>query len=224
MKTQFAVLGLGRFGTSFALTLAENNVDVIAIDNQEKSIRDLQNKVTYALEGDVTDIEVLKEAGVGNVDVAVVSIGENIAVSIMVVMHLKELGIKSIIAKAVTDVHGKALKLLGVEKVVFPERDMARRVANNIVRPEFFEHLELSPGYRIVEIQSPKIFVGKNVMDTELRSKYGATLIAIRRDIKDGDETSEKWNINPLWSDMIKDNDTLIVLASVSDIDKLMNL
>jgi trk system potassium uptake protein TrkA len=164
----------------------------------------------------------LRSVGVQNVDTAIVSIGENIEASILVVMLLKELGIRNIIAKAVTTLHGKVLQNLGVNRIIFPERDMAIRVAHSLIRPSVLEQLELSQEYSIVELPTPDNLIGKTLKDTQLRTRYGVNLIAIKRRI-----TTEKgiikdsWNVNPLPTDTIEKEDILVLIGLNEDLDKM---
>ena len=222
MKKHYAVIGLGRFGFSVAKTLAKYDAEVIAIDSQEERVKKAADFVTYAVQLDAIDEKALRSVGVQNVDTAIVSIGENIEASILVVMLLKELGIKNIIAKAVTTLHGKVLENLGVNRIIFPERDMAIRVAHSLIRPSVLEQLELSQEYSIVELPTPGNLVGKTLKDTQLRTKYGVNLIAIKRKI-----TTEKgiikdsWNVNPLPTDTIEKEDILVLIGLNEDLDKI---
>jgi len=218
MKKQFAVIGLGRFGSAVALGLAGEKCDVLAIDRDENRVKEVADHVTLAVQMDAMDDRALREAGVQNVDVAVVSIGEDVEASILVVMMLRELGLRNIVAKAVNDLHGKVLTRIGVQKVVYPEREMAQRVARSLVRPEFLEYLELSPEYSIVELPAPSFLWGRVIRDTSLRTEYGVSIIAIK---SGGSGESEALNINPHPSDIIREGDLLIVLGSDRDIERL---
>jgi trk system potassium uptake protein len=222
MKKHYAVIGLGRFGFSVAKTLAKYDAEVIAIDSQEERVKKAADFVTYAVQLDAIDEKALRSVGVQNVDTAIVSIGENIEASILVVMLLKELGIRNIIAKAVTTLHGKVLENLGVNRIIFPERDMAIRVAHSLIRPSVLEQLELSQEYSIVELPTPSNLIGKTLKDTQLRTRYGVNLIAIKRKI-----TTEKgiikdsWNVNPLPTDTIEKEDILVLIGLNEDLDKI---
>lgn len=222
MKKHYAVIGLGRFGFSVAKTLAKYDAEVIAIDSEEERVKKAADFVTYAVQLDAIDEKALRSVGVQNVDTAIVSIGENIEASILVVMLLKELGIRNIIAKAVTTLHGKVLQNLGVNRIIFPERDMAVRVAHSLIRPSVLEQLELSQEYSIVELPTPDNLIGKTLKDTQLRTRYGVNLIAIKRKI-----TTEKgiikdsWNVNPLPTDIIEEEDILVLIGLNEDLDKM---
>lgn len=221
MKKQFAVIGLGRFGYSIAKTLAELGCEIIAIDKDEERVRKISDFVTHAVQLEAMDEKSIRSVGIQNVDVAVVSIGENIEASILVVMILKEMGIKNIIAKAVTRMHGKVLENLGVNRVVYPEKEMAVRVAHALVKPNIIEQLELSQEYSIIELPAPEKFINKTLNDIQLRSKYGVNLIAIKRKISEQGRISEVWNVNPMATDIIQKDDVLVLIGSNEDLDKL---
>ncbi len=221
MKKQFAVIGLGRFGFAVALSLADKHCDVIAIDRDESKVRSIADQVTLAVQLDAMDEKALKEAGVQNVDVAIVSIAGNVEASILAVMILKELGVKKIMAKALNDLHGKVLSHIGVSDVIYPERDMAQRLAHNLVMPEFLEHIKLSPEYSIVELPAPDFLWGKTIVGTKLRSDYGISIIAIRRTYKSNDIKKESWHVNPPATETIQKDDILVLLGANTDIERL---
>jgi trk system potassium uptake protein TrkA len=221
MKRQFAVIGLGKFGSAVAETLAQSGKEVLAIDSDGSRVKAVADLVTIALELDAADEKALREAGVQNVDVAVVSIGEDIESSILVVMLLKELEVGEIIAKAVNDLHGKILRHIGVDRVVYPERDMAQRVAQSLIRPAFLEQIELSPEYSIVELPAPAFLWNKTIREGNLRAEYGISIIAIKRQFFVEGTKKVKWNINPAPDDLIQKEDVLVVLGANSDIEKL---
>ena len=216
-RQQFAVIGLGRFGSAMATTLAHLGQDVIGVDGEPERVRALADAVTQTIELDATDERALKAAGIQNVDVAVVSIGENIESSLLVVMLLKELGIKTIVAKAVTALHGRILQKLGVSRVVFPEREMATRMAHSLVIPNTIDYIELSRDYSIVDLPAPDAFVGKNLKQLELRPRFGLTLIAIKRRENDTEVT----NIAPGAEEVIKAGDVLALLGTTTDLKRL---
>jgi trk system potassium uptake protein TrkA len=211
VKRQFAVIGLGRFGSAMATTLAGLGHDVIGVDGDDNKVRELADTITQAIQLDATDEKALRAAGIQDVDVAVVSIGENIESSLLVVMQLKEVGIGTIVAKAVTPLHGKILEKLGVSRVIFPEREMAIRVAHSLVMPNVIDYIELSRDFSIVEIPAPPSFVGHTLKQLELRPRYGLTLVAIkRRAIPNGPEVT---NIAPSADEMIQKSDVLALLG-----------
>ena len=146
---QVAVIGAGRFGASVAITLAKHGCDVIVVDRDAERVQRISQSVAQAVQADCTDENALKSLGLENVDAAVVSIGEQMEASILVTMALKQMAIKMVVAKAVTESHGKILARVGADKVVFPERDMGVRLANALLHPSLLEHVEVSPGYRV---------------------------------------------------------------------------
>lgn len=219
MKKQFAIIGLGRFGHSMAETLIQSGCEVIAIDTDEDKIQAISDLATYAVQVDATDEKALRTIGLQNVDTAVVSIGEDIEASILIVMTLKELGVKEIVAKAVTPIHGKILRNLGVSRVVFPEREVAIRLANSLAQPAIIDYMDLSAGYSVMEIPAPQGILGSKVRDSRIRERYGVNLIAIRRKIPiitDAGETDfkEDLKINPDPDEEIAVGDILVVLGS----------
>jgi len=224
MKKSYAVIGLGRFGYSVAKTLADNKCEVIAIDRDEDRVKKLSEFVTFAVQLEAIDEKSLRSVGIQNVDVAVVSIGENIEASILVVMILREMGVKKIIAKAVTRLHGKVLENIGVDKVVYPERDMAIRVANSLIRPNIVEQLELSSEYSIIEAPAPDIISGKTLQQSQLRAKYGVNLIAIKKMEMEGGVRKEIWNVNPLPTDVIRKGDLLVLIGRNEQLENFMGL
>jgi len=219
---QFGVIGLGRFGSAMALTLTELGHDVIGVDGDEAPVQQLADLITHALQIDATDQKALRAAGIQDVDVAVVSIGENIESSLLVVMQLRELGIDTIVAKAVTPLHGRILEKLGVSRVIFPEREMAIRVAHSLVMPNVIDYIELSRDFSIVELPAPETFVAHTLKQLELRPRLGLTLIAIKRH---SDESGAVvTNIAPAADETIRNGDILVLLGSNERLNKLEGL
>ncbi|HYU80623.1 MAG TPA: TrkA family potassium uptake protein [Vicinamibacterales bacterium] len=211
-RRSFAVIGLGRFGAAMATTLAGLGHDVTGIDGDEDKVRELADVISLAMQLDATDERALRGAGIKDVDVAVVSIGENIEASLLVVTLVKELGIKKIIAKAVTPLHGRILEKLGVTRVVFPERETAIRIAHSLVLPNVLDYIELSNEYSIVEVPAPSEFVGKTLREIGLRSRFGLTTIAIKHTGRTGDGNFT--NIAPGPDDVVQSGDVLSLLGS----------
>jgi len=218
-RRQFAVIGLGRFGAAMATTLTELGQDVIGVDGEPERVRELAEVITQAIELDATDLRALKAAGIQDVDVAVVSIGENIESSLLVVMQLKEIGIKQIVAKAVTPLHGKILEKLGVTRVIFPEREMAIRVAHGLVTPDVIDYIELSRDISIVELPAADIFIGKTLKQLELRPRYGLTLIAIKR--RPAPDAPIVTLVAPSADEIIESGDILVLLGNNEKLNQL---
>lgn len=221
-KKQFGVIGLGRFGSAMALTLTELGHDVIGVDGDEARVQQLADVITHALQIDATDEKALRAAGIQDVDVAVVSIGENIESSLLVVMQLRELGIGTIVAKAVTPLHGRILEKLGVSRVIFPEREMAIRLAHSLVMPNVIDYIELSRDFSIVEVPAPEAFIGRTLKQLELRPRLGLTLIAIKRQGDAGGAVAT--NIAPAADEIIRAGDVLALLGSNERLNQLDQL
>lgn len=209
-KRHFAVIGLGRFGTAMANTLIGLGQDVLGIDSNEDAVQALSDRVPHLLSINASDPRALREAGVGDVDVAVVSIGDNIESSLLIVMALKEMGVKFLVAKATTDVHGRILERLGVDRVIYPEREAAVRMANSLVVPNVIDYISLSRDYSIIEIPAPAMFIGKSLRAIDLRAKHGLTLIAIKREVNGRMET----DVSPSADETILTGDVLALVGS----------
>jgi trk system potassium uptake protein TrkA len=221
-RRQFGVIGLGRFGSAIASTLTELGHDVIGVDADEARVQRLADVMTHAMQIDATDDKALRAAGIQDVDVAVVSIGENIESSLLVVMQLRELGVQTIVAKAVTPLHGRILEKLGVSRVIFPEREMAMRVAHSLVMPNVIDYIELSRDFSIVEVPAPDAFVGKTLKQLELRPRFGLMLIAIKR--RQPDSEGVVTSIAPPADEIIQPEDVLALLGSNERLNQLDRL
>ncbi len=222
-RRSFAVIGLGRFGSAMSKTLVELGQDVVGIDASEERVQHLADTLPSVLQLNATDERALRNAGIQDVDVAVISIGENIEASLLVVMLVKELGIPRIVAKAVTALHGRILEKLGVDRVIFPERDMAMRVAHSLVVPNVLDYIELSRDFSIIELPAPAEFAGKTLRELQLRPKYGLTLIALKR--HRGTNAPVTTNIAPQADDRIEAGDVLSLLGPnerLAELDKVL--
>jgi trk system potassium uptake protein TrkA len=192
---------------------------VIGVDGSEERVQELADVVTHAIQLDATDVRALRAAGIQDVDVAVVSIGENIESSLLVVMQLREIGIQTIIAKAVTPLHGRILEKIGVSRIVFPEREMGIRLAHGLVMPNVIDYIELSRDFSIIEIPAPASFVGRTLKQLELRPRFGLTLIAIKRRTSQSDGVVT--NIAPAADETIFEGDVLALLGSNDKLGQL---
>ncbi|MEN3034248.1 MAG: TrkA family potassium uptake protein [Aquificaceae bacterium] len=206
MKKVFGVIGLGKFGFNVAKTLAEGGAEVIACDIDEEKVRQIADIVNQVFILDATDEKALKESGIANADVVVVSIGENIEANILVTVQLIELGVREIIAKAVNSLHGKILERLGVRRVIHPERDMAIRLAHSLLVGGFIEEIPVANNYSVFEMLPVKRFHGKTLKELDLRRKYDMTVLAIKR--------GEQFIVNPSGDELILSQDVLIVLGN----------
>ena len=220
---QFAVVGLGRFGSSVAKTLAGKGHQVLAIDISEDMTQDISDEVTQAVCLDATDEKALRAVGIENVDVAIVGIGTNLEASILITLNLKEMGIKEIVCKAISEDHKKVLEKIGATKVIQPEREMGTRVANTLVSTSVIEHIELSGESSIVELIPPKDFIGKSLREIDVRAKFGLNVIAVKKRIPSASKKEEEeiLNVSPQAEDVINKGDILVVLGPNENIEKL---
>ena len=205
VSKQFAVIGMGRFGSSVARTLYEMDYEVMGIDESEERINENLQFVTHAVVADTTDERALRELGIRNFDVVVVAIGVDIQASILTTLTLKELGVKKIVAKAQNERHGQVLYKVGADRVVFPERDMGVRVAHNLVSSNVLDFIELAEDYSVAEVIVSSRMVGKTLRQLDIRAVYGVNVIAI----KNGDQ----FNITPNPDDVIHQGDVLVVVG-----------
>ncbi|WP_027626875.1 potassium channel family protein [Clostridium lundense] len=215
-KKQFAVIGLGRFGTSVAKTLYALGNDVLAVDSDEDMVQNISDSVTHSVQADGTDENSLRSLGIRNFDVAVVTIGSDLQASVMATLLLKELGVKYIIAKANNELHAKVLYKIGADRVVLPERDMGVRVAHNLVSSNILDYIELSPDYSIAEIVSPKEWHGKNLKQLSVRANYGINVVAIKKD--------NDINVSPNAEDIIEPGDIVVAIGGAEELSRLENL
>lgn len=206
MKKTIAVLGLGRFGTAVAKTLQDLGHDVLGIDMDSERMEQLAGVLTHTVVCDCTDEDALRSLGLRNFEMAVVAIGNNVEASILAVVLLKELGVPYVVAKATSDLHGRTLTKVGADRVIYPERDMAYRVAHSLLNGGVMDYIELSPEYTITEVAAPARFVGKTLRDLHLRGRFGITVMAIKR--------GNRINAAPLASDAIAEGDILVLLGS----------
>lgn len=213
---QFVVIGLGRFGSSVAETLAERGHDVLAIDRDEALVQELSTKVTHAVQADATDKNVMNALGIRNFDVAVVAIGSDVHSNILTTMILKELGVGYVVAKALDQLQGKVLEKVGADNVVYPERDMGVRIGLNLISSNVLDFIEFAPNYSIVEVMATDSMIGKTLTDLQFRSRFGVNVIALKE--------GERINISPAASDEIKAGDVLIVLGETQSLDRLKRL
>ena len=212
-KRQYVVIGLGGFGRSVALNLAQLGHEVLAVDNHEDSVERVAPYVTQAVQADATDEDVLHELGIADFDAAIVCIGSNSRDSILVTVLCKELGVPQVIAKAEDELHAKILRKVGADRVVFPEQDMGMRVARSLDAPGILEMMQLAAGYRIAEIPTPEAWCDQTLMDIHVRRKYGLSIIGIRR--------GKEFLASPGADARLHEGDTLLVMGKQGDIDAI---
>ena len=213
----FLVIGLGEFGKSVAKTLYSNNATVLVIDAKENLIKQALNEgiIEEAIILDATDEIALKKVVRDDFDTAFVSVGDNIQASILITLQLKELGVKNIICKAVNHTQEKVLYKIGATQVIFPEESMGEKVAYSVLRPTIIDYFKFAEDYFIYEVKVPKTYVGKSLMELNLRHKYEINILAV----KHGDG---KMNVTPDPNLRLDKEDLLIVLARENSIGKIV--
>ena len=222
---QFVVIGAGRFGRAVAITLVREGCQVLLLDHDAKRIQQMSELVTQAAQVDVTEEKALQSLDLGDMDVAVVSIGSDLEASILATMKLKEMGIKTVVAKAGSMAHSRILSRVGADMIVFPERDMAERIAKSLVSPTIFDYIEVSPGYTMMDIQVPDHLRGQTLGQANVRSEYGIDIVAIKRrspglDRQGQSELKEEVVIAPPASEVLGEKDVLVVIGEEEKINK----
>lgn len=210
-KSQYAVIGLGRFGSSLAKELVDLGYEVLGIDKNEEIVDDLSEVLTHTVVADSIDEEVLRSLGIRNFDCAVVAIGDDIQASILTTILLKDLGVKKVVAKALSVLHGKVLQKIGVDRVIFPERDMGVRVAHQLVSPNLLDYIELSKEYTIAELSATRKISGLSLKDLDTRARFGCSIVAINK--RDG------VIIAPTAEDTVDEKDVMVVIGTNEQID-----
>lgn len=213
---EFVVFGLGRFGTSVAITLAESGCEVLVVDDNEDKINEIAPFVTHAVRAHITDGDTLKTLGIKNFDGAVVAIGEDLEASVMTTILVKELGIPYILAKAQSDIQAKILKKVGADMVVFPEKETGVRIANNLIMGNFFDAVELSSTFSLIECDPLKDWIGKSLKELNLRARYKVNVIAIKR--------YDEINVTPDANEPIEADDVMIFIGQNEYLNNLQEI
>ena len=210
----YGIIGLGRFGSALARTLAEAGQEVIVLDKDEDKIKDMRKYTEYAFVTENLSQETLAETGIQNCDVVIVCIGEQVDVSILTTMRVIEMGIPHVISKALSAEQGAVLKKLGAE-VVYPERDMALRLGRKLLSNNFLDYVSLNNSVEIRQVQVPQPLIGRSVEETEIRQKYKLNIIAI--------ENGRDTNIEVTPDYRLKADDIIVVIGKVNNIDAFEN-
>ena len=216
MSKQVAVIGLGRFGNSLALTLHDAGYEVLAIDQDAEQVESISSEVTHAVRADATNEQALQKLGIGSVDVAVVAVGASIEDSVMVTILLKKLGVRYIVARADNELHGAILQSIGADKIVFPERDVAIRTGPILTMRGVVDFIPLGNGSGIVKAKATPYFIGKTLADLGLDpgGKVGAAVLMIQR--------GKEGILNPTIDEVVSHVDVLIIAGNTNEIDKLL--
>lgn len=212
MKKQFVVIGLGKFGGSLVEEFYHLGVEVLAIDQNQELVEKYSQFATHAVQANAISESVLKQLGISNIDHAIVSFGNNIEASILTTLLLKDLGVKQVWVKASNIYHQKVLEKIGADKVIHPERDMAKRIAHHVISEKMIDYIELSKNHSIVEIAAPPQMDNKSLMELDIRAKYGCNIIGIQR--------GEDIIVSPPAGEIVYHNDILIVIGHNRDLHR----
>lgn len=215
-RKEFVIFGVGDFGMNVAKTLSNSGATVMVVDKDENQLEKIVHEVTHTICADATNPEAMKQLGIRNYDGAIVGTGHSLETSVLITMQLKEMEVPFIMVKASTDIEGRILTRVGADKVIFPDREMGIRVGNDIINGNYFEAIELSDEYSIVDMAVPSVWVGKSLQQLNIRSRYGVSIIGIRG--------LEEININPAAEYKLKEQDVLIVLGHNTEIQRLREM
>jgi trk system potassium uptake protein TrkA len=225
-RQYFVVVGLGTFGLTVASELLKKGCQVTAIDKNEKKVELASEFAIDVIIADGRDKKPLEEAGVSSADAAIVSIGEDLEASFLITLHLKELGIDWIVTKASSPSQGEILEKIGADRIIYPEEEMAKKLAEQLLNPSIINYLQLNDKVGIMESETPDPFIGKTPKGLSLRNKYGLNLIAIKRKIKEKNaaEVVEDLIVVPSSDEKIKEGDTLIVIGDQKALEKFKKM
>ena len=214
MQKSYAVIGLGRFGSAVARELFKLGNEVLAIDTDEEKVRQISHYVTHSIQMDATEEDALIDAGVRNIDAAIIAVSGDLRASIMATIVLKEMGVPYVAVKAHDELQGKVLAKVGADRVLFPEYEMGVRFAHSLVASNIIEHIELSPKYSLVEINALPEWYNKDLKNLDLRKRYGISIMSIKH-------SNGELSIAPTGDTYLKTGDTLIVIGLNDDIKRL---
>lgn len=213
LNKTYAVFGLGRYGMAVAKELIDNGVELIAVDSDMAKVNAAASELPLCKCADITDAEVIKQLGIGNIDVVIIAMASNLEASVMAVTLCKEAGVKTVIAKCGNEMHKKILERVGADVVVFPENESGVRLAKNLLSSGFVDMITLSKDFAMIELEVRPEWVGKSLLELHLRKKYEINVVAIKR----GDILTV--NINP--EEKLVADSSLIVIANPSKLSKL---
>lgn len=209
---QIAVLGLGRFGGSLVKEFNELGIDTMAVDKSIDKVNEFSQYATHTIQANTLDESTLKQLGIRNFDLVVVSFGDDIEASLLTTLHLKELGVQQVWAKAQNDYHHKVLERIGADRIIHPERDMAKRVAHHIASEKIIDFIELSKEHSIVEIVASEKLHNQTLLELDIRAKYGCSVVGIQR--------GENVIVAPLAEEVLQKGDVLIVIGHNADLNR----
>jgi trk system potassium uptake protein TrkA len=215
---KFIMLGMGSFGTALATKLAANGCRVTGVDGRRERLEAVKNEIHEAVIGDATDREVLENLPIKDATAVFISLGENISQSLLATLHVKELGARNVIVKGVTKEHGKILERLGVDRVVFPEEEVARELADRMTWPNVLDYLPIDPEYSVAEVAMPSSLSGRTLAEANLRSRIGVHVMGLK-DVMKG-----KFEMFPDGKTKLLEDQVLLVVGRESEIAALREL
>ncbi len=225
---KFVVIGLGNFGLTLARSLIENGCEVLGIDQSRETVNEAKEFLTHVIIGDASKREVLEALSLKDFDGALVSIGQKMEPSILISLYLKEIGLTRIIVRAITDDHGKILSQIGVSDVIFPERDMAFRLARTLAMKNVVDYLPLGEVYGIIEIVPPKKFLGKSLKELRIPNTYNCQVIGLKyfsgEQLPLFDERNTTVKMAPSADDIINESMMMIMIGKYDDLTKIQSL
>lgn len=226
--SKFAVIGVGRYGATIARSLAEKGAQVFAFDPDEEKIENIKDDVAFAVTIDATDLRALKAQNVGELDAAVVAIGENFEATVLSCVHLMDMGVKRVIARASGAHQRLILEKIGVREILTPENEVAQVIREKLLNPNIVSYLQLPDDHEIAEIKAPKGCVGRTIDEVGFRNKYEMTLITIKREFeltKNGEDLTEEHITGVPKSDMvIHEKDTLVVFGTAKSVERFIEI
>ena len=212
----YIVIGLGLFGAEVAQQLCSLGCEVLAMDINSNLVQQVANDVTHAVVGDGQDKEVLKALGAGNFDCAIVAIGDNLSASVLTAVNLMELNVPYVVCKAHDQTHQRVLEKLGVDRVIIPECEFAGKLARSLSSHNVLDYIELSEDYGILEVPAPKSWIGKTILELNVRAKLGVNIIAV--------ENEKTTNVSPSANYRIEAGDIMVVLGDNKALDTVQKL
>ena len=213
MDRQFAVLGLGRFGTSLVKTLSRKGYDVLACDHNQHLVQYISSYATHAVQADVTDENDMRQIGIGNFEVVIIGIGSDFEASLMATMITKEMGVPYVMTKARDLRQKKILESVGANRVVLPEMEMGERIANNLITTNVFDFINISDDYGILEIKPRPKWIGRTIRQSNIRAETHLNVVALKRE--------HQFIVSPKPDEHILDGDILVVVGATRDFQRL---
>lgn len=212
---RFCIIGAGNYGFHLASTLYQKGHEVMVIDNNRNHIQQLQEHCSFAILADAADRDFLEAQGVSAMDAVVVAIGERSHAATLTTLYLKELKVKKILVKAINEDHGRILKKVGATEIINPEKDMALKTAHTLANPNILDMLSMTGGYSLNELAPPNSYIGKNLIELDLRKKYGVFVLGLK------DVLTDEFLLLPPADRVLRDSDMMLVFGRNEDISRM---